>query len=168
MVLHLCLMKNLCIVFLFTLLSCGGKDTSEGKSLERGISDTGFDWLLGNWERVNDAGEELTYEFWEKVDNATYMGVGFTLLHADTIWQEQMLLVNTEDGWIFEAISKGEDTPTLFRLTQISPDSFTSENPEHDFPTKIKYVRSGAALKAVISGEGMEIPFDFERISEEN
>lgn len=162
--LHLGYMKYICILFILSLLSCERKDISRDIAIEGSNSKLDFDWLLGNWKRVNDDGENLTFESWVKNDNSTYTGVGFTLLQADTVWQEQMRLINSDEGWIFEAISKGEAAPTLFPLTEISPDSFTSQNPEHDFPTQIKYFKSGEDLKAVISGEGMEIYFDFVKI----
>lgn len=157
-------MKHFYIIFILSLLSCKGNNNSRDIQLEESVLETNFDWLLGNWKRVNDEEGKVTYESWEKKDNSHYSGMGYTLLNTDTVWQEEMRLVKTVDGWDFEAISKGETAPTIFRLTEISRDAFTSQNPEHDFPTQIKYFKSGEALKAIISGDGMEIPFDFERM----
>ena len=161
-------MKYIPIIFIITLLSCGGSTPSGDISMEEVHFETEFDWLLGNWIRVNEEGEKMTHESWEKINTASYRGVGYTLLRSDTVWQEEMRLVKSDEGWNFEAISKGEPAPTVFKLTDISKEAFTSQNPEHDFPTQIKYFKSGESLKAIISGEGMEIPFDFERISGQN
>ena len=159
-------MKHLCIIFILSLLSCGGNASSGEVLPEEVASEIDFDWLLGNWIRVNEEGEKMTYESWEKINASSYHGVGYTLLRSDTVWQEEMRLIKTGEDWNFEAISKGEPAPTVFKLTDISKEAFTSENPEHDFPTQIKYFKIGESLKAVIYGEGMEIPFDFERIND--
>jgi len=157
-------MKHLYIIFILTLLSCAGEDSSGGVYTEETVAETHFDWLLGNWKRVNDEGEKVTYETWWKSDTSSYHGFGYTLLKSDTVWQEKIYLVKTSEGWNFEVITEGEPAPTVFKLTDISGEAFTSQNPEHDFPTQIKYSKNGESLKAIISGEGMEIPFDFERI----
>jgi hypothetical protein len=42
---------------------------------------------------------------------------------------------------------------------------FISENAFNEFPKKIEYYISGNTLKAMISGEDMEMLFNFKRIS---
>ncbi|WP_164675178.1 DUF6265 family protein [Anditalea andensis] len=156
-------MKQLYIIFILSVLSCGGKGNDGNLAVAVAVAETDFDWLLGSWERMNDEGENFTYETWLKIDSSTYHGVGHTLLNADTVWQEEMRLVNIAGRWNLEVFSKGDTAATVFSLTDITPEAFTSQNAENDFPKQIKYYRNEEYLKAIVSGEGMEISFDFKR-----
>ncbi|MEM8566439.1 MAG: alpha/beta fold hydrolase, partial [Bacteroidota bacterium] len=51
-------------------------------------SGEGFDWLLGNWERINDKKDLKTYENWVKIGADEYRGLSFTLEQSDTVWKE--------------------------------------------------------------------------------
>ncbi|WP_315820030.1 hypothetical protein [Paraflavitalea speifideaquila] len=53
--------------------------------------------------------------------------------------------------------------PVYFKLTAITKDGFTCENPNHDFPKKIDYKLDGNKLRATISGDGKAIDYLFER-----
>lgn len=68
--------------------------------------------------------------------------------------------------WLLGNWKRSNDTePTVFELTEIEQETFTCENEENEFPKKIKYSKSGKKLMAIISGEDMKIPFEFEPIS---
>jgi len=112
-VLHLVPMRNLFIILILALLSCDGNKPLADLAIEEDVLETNFDWLLGDWKRVNDEGEKMTFESWEKTDHSTYSGIGYTLLFADTVWQEEMRLVKTDEGWNFEVFLKG----SLHRLS---------------------------------------------------
>ncbi len=124
-----------------------------------------FDWLEGNWQRTNEREGKKTFENWKKISDTEYSGEGFTLMHTDTVFQENIKLLKTDENWTFEVRMKENDTPTVFKLTALKIGTFTCENPENEFPKKIKYEKKGIKLEAVISGGGTEIPFIFERIS---
>jgi hypothetical protein len=53
--------------------------------------------------------------------------------------------------------------PVYFKLTTITDHSFTCENPQHDFPKTISYIKDGIKLKATISGNGKSIEYLFDR-----
>jgi len=78
-------MKRLYTIFILILLSCAGKDSSEDIYTEGAVAETQFDWLFGNWKRVNDEGEKVTYETWRKSDTTAYHGFGYTLIKSDTV-----------------------------------------------------------------------------------
>jgi hypothetical protein len=159
------MVKKMSIILLLALISCGEGSSSTVMSRAAEESEIDFDWLIGNWVRTNEEAGKETFESWEKENSSVYHGFGFTLIKTDTIWQEEIKLIKTGEKWNFEVTGKGESDPTVFRLTELSQNSFTSQNPEHDYPTEIRYYKSGETLKAIISGDGMEIPFEFERIS---
>lgn len=120
-----------------------------------------FDWMLGEWERANEQEGKETFESWEKISETEYAGFGFTKQSSDTIWQENITLIKRDTVWHFEVTGYEEDKPTVFRITNIEESGFISENPDNEFPKIISYSRDGNKLQAVISGEGMEIPFEF-------
>lgn len=125
-----------------------------------------FDWLLGNWQRINEQEGRQTFESWQKINDAEYEGLGFTLQNGDTIWQENIRLIKSDSGWNFEAIGKAETNPTIFRLTKIEKESFFSENELNEFPKKIHYYKSEDNLNATISGGGEEVLFEFKKVGE--
>ncbi len=123
-----------------------------------------FDWLLGNWERVNDEEGKATYELWEKVDDSEYSGFGFTLQNADTIWQENMHLRKLDGAWELNIQSPEDPEAVIFRLSDRGNQTFTFENPELEFPKRIHYKREGSEIFATVSNEEMQIPFQFQRL----
>jgi hypothetical protein len=125
---------------------------------------TTFDWLLGDWHRSNEQADRETFEHWTKVNDSEYLGLGYTMQLSDTIWKEDIRLVYTEGEWQYRVIVTESPEPTVFTLTSIDLQSFTCENAQNDFPKIIRYARSGDVINAVISGEEMEIPYEFERM----
>ena len=126
--------------------------------------DESFDWLLGNWERTNEKEGRETLETWNKVTDSEYTGYGATLENGDTLWYENIKLVKSNNLWSFEVTGQGETSPTVFKLTSIEKGKFISENNLNEFPKKIEYFTNGNELKALISGDELEVAFDFERI----
>ena len=63
------------IVFLSAFLSA---DFSSKENLIS-IQDENFEWLLGNWIRLNDENGIITTEIWEKSSNGIYTGRGLAM-----------------------------------------------------------------------------------------
>lgn len=124
-----------------------------------------FDWLVGEWQRTNEKVGRETIEMWSKVADSEYSGFGATLQDGDTLWYENIKLVKSNNLWSFEVTGQADITATTFILTKIEEGRFTSENDQNEFPTKIEYYISGDMLKALISGGGEEISFDFKRVN---
>ncbi len=120
-----------------------------------------FDWLLGNWIRINEKDNKQTFEQWEKISETEYAGLGFTMLNKDTVWMEAVRLVDSADNWSFDVTEKGGVTPTKFKLTTIEQGKFVCENQANEFPKIIAYESKGDTLHAKINGGDMEIVFDF-------
>jgi hypothetical protein len=120
-----------------------------------------FDWLLGTWLRSDDAEGRQTYEDWKKLSNDIYHGHGYTLVGADTVWQERMILSEVEAAWQFKVI--GKDNTVAFAVSAMGKEDFICKNPEHDFPKKISYRLGGDTLRAVISGGKDQVVFSFGR-----
>ena len=155
------------IAILF-LSSCTSKNSEESKTQNNEISKSteNFDWLLGNWKRNNEKENRETFEIWKKKNNSEYYGIGFTLQNNDTIKQEKIKLTKLNNNWILEVKVPEETESITFNLTSIGNKEFICENKEIDFPKKIKYWKNGTKINALVSGDEMEIPFEFERIIE--
>jgi hypothetical protein len=126
-----------------------------------------FDWLLGEWVRVNEKEDLETFENWSKKNDTEYVGLGFTLQNRDTVWQEKIHLVKSTEEWNYEVSGKGDTIATKFLLTTIGKGEFICENENNEFPKKIRFSKNGKGITAVISGGDMEIPFEFERVVKE-
>lgn len=123
-----------------------------------------FDWLLGNWERINEEEGKVTYEFWKKITAREYKGLSFTLKNKDTIFKENMQLLKIDGRWNLHVLGPKELHPTVFKVTKMEVDSFNAENEEIEFPTKIAYKQMDTSLNAVVSNREMKISFEFKKI----
>lgn len=122
-----------------------------------------FDWLLGDWTRTNDKEGEQTFEHWEKKNDSTYLFHGYTLANKDTVWQEWAEISPIGLDWYLKVQAVDDTAATNFLLTEMSDTSFVCQNPENEFPTEIKYQKSGDELYAEISAGETAIPFIFVR-----
>jgi hypothetical protein len=162
-------MKHLLLLALIIAgISCkpGGKEHLASNS-SPAESQAQFDWLLGNWIRTNEAANTETRENWSKKNQSEYIGFGFTIQNKDTIWQENIRLSESNGQWSFDVAGKGETEPTKFRVTNIGKQKFSCENQANEFPKVIAYSQKGDQLHAEISGNDVEIPFEFEKIREQ-
>lgn len=124
-----------------------------------------FDWLLGQWKRLDEEEGKETFENWDKISETRYSGIGFTMQHGDTIKQERIRLTKINGGWNLTVKVPEETESITFKMIDFSESDFTCENNEIDFPNKIKYWKNGAKINASVSNSEMEIPFEFEKLS---
>jgi hypothetical protein len=158
-------MKNkILLIVLILTLACQEKKESTNKQIVKDLVEENFDWLVGDWKRTNNEEGKETFESWKKESDTEYLGFGFTIQEKDTISQEKIRLVKENSKWNLHVIAPGDTAPTTFKISSFDANSFTCLNPENEFPKKISYSLEGEKLKAVISGGGMEIPFEFKRI----
>lgn len=153
----------LIIALVVFIVSCKNNSTEKSNNESPAVTEN-FDWLIGNWQRINEEEGKETYETWNKVNNTKYIGVGFTMQNSDTIWKENIKLLKSDDNWNFEVSVMNEYSPTVFKLTNISDESFTCENELNEFPKKIKYFKNEDKISAVISGGETKVLFEFERL----
>lgn len=120
-----------------------------------------LEWLQGKWIRTNAKAGQSGYEIWTKVSDLKLSGKGVTLKGKETIFVENLEFIVKGNDIFYTVMVTGEKQPTYFKLTALSADGFTCENPAHDFPKKITYKRSGKNVKAVISGNGQSMDYNF-------
>jgi hypothetical protein len=133
---------------------------------QQGVSDKEFgklSWLEGTWVRTNVKPGRSGTERWVRRSGNELMGWGVSMKGADTSFVEKLKVI-VKSGSIYYVSDVPENAkPVDFILTSIDDDGFVCENPSHDFPKKISYRLTGNSIRAVISGDGKEMEFLFER-----
>lgn len=145
------------ITFAFTMCNSNQKENTTKQS-------ENFDWLLGKWQRTNEEQGKATFENWEKINNSEYNGIGFTIQNNDTISQEQMKIMETNGKWNLLVKTLDEKEFIKFQMSGIEEDKFECKNDTLDFPKMIKYWKSGNKINALVSGDRLDLSFEFERV----
>ena len=162
-------MKKILILLIGMVMSCN--QTKKEKQKEEIKFETmiekseNFDWLLGKWKRLNEEEGKETFENWNKLNETEYSGIGFTIQNGDTIKQEKIRLTKTSGKWDLTVKIPEESESITFNGISHNETEFTCENNEIDFPNKIKYWKNGNRINAMVSGGGMETPFEFEKLN---
>jgi hypothetical protein len=151
-------MKNqiqaLFIILAITGIACSQQETSQNDVKK-------INWLKGYWQRINVKEGRSAHERWEEVSNQELKGWGVSMRGNDTVFMEVLRIV-VKDGSLYYVADVPENpNPVFFKFTSMDENGFTCENPEHDFPKKIEYQLRGDSLKAITSGDGKELVFDF-------
>lgn len=147
------------VVFIF-ILSC--KDPNDKNKIASDSFNT--ELLLGKWKRTNDSNDKQTYESWRYNESNIPMGSGFTLLKTDTIWKENISIINV-DGFRSLVVVDTKKEKTVFKFISETKNSFKCHNPHNEFPKFIEYIVSPNKIKAIISDEENSIDFLFNRIN---
>jgi hypothetical protein len=107
-------------------------------------------WMSGRWvtEGMND---NLTEETWSEPRGGVMLGYGRSGT-ADRLREFEFLRIQAgADGVPAYLAQPGGQPPVPFRLTAHDASSATFENPQHDFPQRIRYERLGDTMMATIS-----------------
>ena len=133
---------------LAALISCQNKSGHKFEKLKK------MDWLIGTWEQKLPEG--ILSEEWKKENDSTYSGKSFFIKEKDTIHMESILLTQKNGELLYIPMVKGQnnDEPITFKLTSETNNTYSFENPEHDYPQKITYKKmDDTSLLATISGK---------------
>ena len=111
------------------------------------IADLG--WMAGRW--VSETEGRWTEESWSSPRGGVMLGHS-RAGRGETLREFEFLrLAAGADGALAYLAQPGGQAPTSFRLVARDGTSATFENPSHDFPQRIRYVRAGETLTATIS-----------------
>ncbi len=105
-------------------------------------------WIVGTWERTD--GNKTTVEHWLPHAGTTMMGLSHTYDSKRTHFFEFMRIA-THRGRIAYIVQPGGDPPVLFRAVKVTEEEAVFENPEHDHPQRIRYVKTEKGMTATIS-----------------
>jgi len=118
-----------------------------GLLLQAGVADLG--WMSGRWE-ADDAGR-WTEEVWSAPRGGVMLGYSRTG-RGEVVREWEFIRVQAgADGVPVYWGAPGGRPAVGFRLTARDAASATFENPGHDFPQRIRYVREGETMTATVS-----------------
>lgn len=121
---------------------------------------TKLSWMAGSW--TGTRGRATIEEHWTQPNGNAMLAVSKTVAGGKMVEFEFIKLV-VKDGAIVYAPQPNGRPPTDFKLTSATDTEAVFENPAHDFPKLIRYVRNGDDLTASIEGNGKKIEFKFKR-----
>ena len=118
-----------------------------------------LDWLTGCWQ----SDDESTREIWSVSDGGYLFGYSVVFEDDQAIFFEQMR-IDLGETPIFNAYPRGIG-PSAFPAIEITDQSVTFANGDHDYPQKIRYQRDDNRLNARISKIDDSDPVDFAFLS---
>lgn len=123
-----------------------------------------FGWLIGTWKLEG----KNVYETWKGSANNSLHGFSYRVNGADTVRLEQLRFAKEGDRFLYIPDVPGNRGPVQFKVTDYDQNSFVAENPQHDFPKRIRYrlIRGDTLdrIEASIEGDGKVIPFHYRRL----
>jgi hypothetical protein len=159
-------MRSFVCIMLLTL--AGGAVAEESATARPTLEE--FAWLAGQW-RIEHA-NRLVDEHWMPPAGGLMIGMARAVESGKVVEYEFTLLREEPNGDIVYVASPSKQRETIFRLTSLVNGEAVFENPAHDFPKKIIYVRRpDGSLLAAIEGPGKDgkprrIEYPFTRIAE--
>ena len=138
-------------VLLFSLIVFSTELTAQTPSTTTEAHFKALTWLVGNWERTNVKPGNSGNERWQFEGPYKLKGLGVTLRGSDTAFVEKIEILIKDDKLYYVADVIENSEPVYFEMSSIARDGFVCENPEHDFPKKIEYKRTGSNLSVLIS-----------------
>lgn len=106
-------------------------------------------WLSGTWTSEHDG--SWTEEHWTAAKGQLMLGLGRSGSADKVASFEHLRIQLADDGTPVYLAAPGGREATPFRMVEAGPASAVFENPEHDFPQRIRYWREGNELFAEIS-----------------
>lgn len=149
-------MLKLSIVALFLLVNIPVQTTT--------LSD--LSWIAGDWQ-TESGGRRQSEEHWTTATGGTMLGMSRTIAGEKLVEFEYLRIEQRADGIYYVAHPKARCPGTDFKLTKSSATEAVFENPQHDFPRRIIYRKTGDdSLTATIDGgEGSKaMSFSFRRM----
>lgn len=111
-------------------------------------------WISGDWQTA-PGGRVQIEEHWTQPAGGSILGMSRTVLGIRTLEFEYLRLEQRPDGIYYVAHPKARCPGTDFKLTRLAANEAVFENPQHDFPKRIIYRKTGEGLVASIdAGEG--------------
>ncbi len=114
-------------------------------------------WLEGTWASGDSIG--FSGEAWTELNDTMLIGEGLFNMPDNTILIEELNIFISGGSMHYAAIvpDQNEGYEIIFTASYISSDSLVFENPEHDYPKKIIYIRKpGNKLQVMIIGDSDE------------
>ena len=125
-------------------------------------------WIAGDWQTA-PGGRTQIEEHWTSVAGGSMMGMSRTVAGEKTVEFEYLRIEQRADGVYYVAHPKARCPGTDFKLTKASATEAVFENPQHDFPKRITYRKTGddSLTASIDGGEGTKaMSFSFRRMKQ--
>ena len=130
-------------IFIGGLYACNSSKQEETNHISQKVNllDTAK-WFIGTWQ--NQMPDGVFTEQWKRKNDSTYSGISTVVVNKkDTVFNESILL-EQKNRSLFYTVSvkdQNKELPVSFKLITASHNQLVFENPKHDFPTKITYLK---------------------------
>jgi hypothetical protein len=118
-------------------------------------------WLTGTW--VSESDGKRVEETWTTAAGGTLFGVNRSSKGDLTTFHE-FLRIEPHDGTlVYVALPKGAKAETPFTAAEHGEGWARFTNPDHDFPTSLRYTRTADHLKIEVrgpDGKGFDLELD--------
>lgn len=119
-----------------------------------------FAWLIGTWQREG----KQAFEVWKK-EGDFLSAESYKMKDEQKVVTEEIKFIKKGNDFYYVPDIAGPQGPIEFKITSFDKNSFTAENPAHDFPKKIKYEKlDDSHLKASIGDASKTISYSFVKI----
>lgn len=143
-------MKKLYALLLVPTLALGGEPVGERLA-----------WMLGCWSTT----DRSAIEVWAVDDKQTLVGFSVVIRNNAVAFYEILTIRQDVDDTLTYTARPSGQVETTFLATQLSKNSVVFENPVHDYPQQITYVRDGTRLDATIALIGGGNPNSFNKVA---
>jgi Domain of unknown function (DUF6265) len=151
------MLKRCALVFFLALTTYASTD---GPTL------ADISWIAGDWQTA-PGGKAQIEEHWTNVAGGSMMGMSRTVAGDKTVEFEYLRIEQRADGIYYIAHPKARCPGTDFKLTRASATEAVFENPQHDFPKRIIYLKGAddSLTASIDAGEGSKaMSFAFRRM----
>ncbi len=102
--------------------------------------------LVGEWIDSTTSKDFTCYERWSVDGDSAIIGFGHVIAHGDTVFIEDLRISNVDGEVIYSARVGEQNNEAWIPFTAASngPDTLMFENPLHDFPQCITYIKEVA------------------------
>lgn len=146
------------------VLGCAPEETASRAPDLPGSSGLGSVAWLAGVHRMND-GDAVIEEHWTHPGGSVMFGINRTMKGEALAAYEILRIEARPDSIVYVAQPGGRVPGTEFTLVpQGDPDTFSFENPEHDFPQRIIYRRVDEThLHIRVENDTQALTFDLDR-----
>ncbi|MDF2435758.1 MAG: hypothetical protein K0Q95_134 [Bacteroidota bacterium] len=110
-------------------------------SCEKKAELSSFAWLEGKWVGRYDSAS--AFEQWKITGEKSMHGAGGVLSGKDTVMVERISIEERSEGLFYMASVDGNPKAAEFKFSGFKNDTAVFENPQHDFPQRILYIKNG-------------------------
>lgn len=95
-------------------------------------------WIEGSWASP----DRSYFEQWQAAGDSVFEGEGFTLEGSDTLFYENIRIVNSNGNCIYVVTIEDQNggLPVPFSLAHADSATMVFENRKHDYPNRIEYL----------------------------